>query len=214
MSTSNRILSIYKSRNTILEHMETLGYDISEYKTFSINEVDAMLSNDQLDMLVENKTTNRKVYIKYYFSAKTGSSGQLRGPKLDLIVEDLIDIEGVLTKNDSIVIIIDEEPNDGIIAKMRYLYDNQKIFVVIHNIKRLQFNILQHELNPKEITILSDAEVEELKVKLNIKSVMQLPETSRFDPLCLAIMLRPGQVVKYIRTSSTALEAPYYSICV
>ena len=214
MSTSNRILSIYKSRNTILEYMETLGYDITEYKTFSINEVDSMLSNEQLDMLIENKEFNKKVYIKYYFSQKSTSSGQILPKTLDAIIEDLYEIENVLTKKDTLVVIIDEEPNDRILGKMKYLYDNQKIFVVIHNIKRLQFNILQHELNPREITILSDNEVEQLKAKLNIKSVLQLPETSRFDPLCLAIMLRPGQVVKYIRTSSTALESIYYSVCV
>ena len=46
-TSSNRILSIYKARNTILEFMDKLNYDISEYNTFSINEIDAMFINNQ-----------------------------------------------------------------------------------------------------------------------------------------------------------------------
>jgi DNA-directed RNA polymerase subunit H (RpoH/RPB5) len=41
-----------------------------------------------------------------------------------------------------------------------------------------------------------------------------LPEISRFDPLALAIALRPGQVAKFIRNSATALHQDYFRICV
>ena len=63
---------------------------------------------------------------------------------LDNIIEDLYIIENVLTKQDSLVIIIDDEPNDTILAKVKYLYEREGIFVIIHNIKRLQTNILKH----------------------------------------------------------------------
>ena len=43
---------------------------------------------------------------------------------------------------------------------------------------------------------------------------MQLPEISRFDPQALALCIRPGDVCKFIRNSSTALEYNYYRICV
>ena len=69
MSTSNnRILSIYKSRGTILEILsDNLGYDTKEYEGFSINEIDAMYSNSQLDMLLKHSENGRKIYIKYYW---------------------------------------------------------------------------------------------------------------------------------------------------
>ena len=52
MSTiSSRIISIYNSRNTILNQLMKQGYNVDDYLNFSMNEIDAMLSNSQLDML-------------------------------------------------------------------------------------------------------------------------------------------------------------------
>lgn len=209
---SNRILSIYKSRNIILDFMSRLDYVTSDYYTFSINEIDAMYVNSQLDMLLNHSTEDKKVYIKYYLSSKI-SSKQIRPQTLDTIIEDLYEIENVLTKKDTLIIIIDEEPNETIINKVKYLYEHNGIFVVIHNIKRLQFNILEHTLIPS-VQILNEKEVDELKIKLNLKNIKLLPEISRFDPLALAINMRPGEVAKFIRNSVTALNAPYYRICV
>ena len=42
----------------------------------------------------------------------------------------------------------------------------------------------------------------------------QLPEISRFDPQALAMCMRPGQVCKFERESSTALFYNYFRICV
>lgn len=212
-SLSNRILSIYKSRNTILEHLEKLKYNVSDYNAFSINEIDAMFVNSQLDMLISHTSDDKKVYIKYYLFSKT-TSKQIRPQVLDTVIEDLYEIDNILTPKDSLVIIIDEEPNDTIINKLTYLYERTGIFVVIHNIKRLQFNLLNHVLCPI-VSILDKKEEEEISVSLNLKSNLKLlPEISRYDPLALVIMLRPGQVAKFIRASSTALYTPYYRICI
>ena len=222
MSTiSNRILSIYKSRTTMIELLDHQSYDISEYENFSINEIDAMYSNAQLDMLVShtnNKTDandasssptdNRKVYVKYYLTAK-----QIRPQNLDEIIEDLYVIDNVLTKDDTLIIIIEDEPNDTIITKIKYLFDHDGIFVVIHNIHRLQFNILNHKLVP-ECIIMNDVEIAEMKIKYNINQLTQLPEISRFDPQALAICLRPGQVCQFNRESATAMFNKYYRICI
>lgn len=209
-NSNNRILTVYKSRNTILQHMEYLGYNVSEYNMFSINEIDSMYNHDQLDMLITNEKTGRKAYIKYYC---TGTK-QLRPATLDTFISDLYEIEEVINTNDTLVIIINEEPNETMNQKLIYIYEKYGIFVVIHNIKRLQFNILNHVLVPKS-QILSEEEVEKLAKDLNIQNVyLQLPEISRFDPQALAIMLRPKQVVKFVRNSQTALETNYYRICV
>lgn len=209
MSTSsNQILTLYKSRLNILDIMESLKYDVSEYTTFSINEIDAMYTNDQLDMLIEQPTTKRKAYIKYYFAAK-----QIRKQNLDDIIEDLYTIENVLDKNDTLIIITEDEPNDTIVARTKYLYDHDNIFVVIHNIHRLQYNILNHQLVPK-CTILDHAEIVDLKKKYNITNLTQLPEISRYDPQALALCLRPGDVCLFKRTSVAAMNTNYYRICI
>ena len=49
---SNLIYSVYNSRKNVLELMEYQGYNISDYNNFSINEVNTMYQNKQLDMLV------------------------------------------------------------------------------------------------------------------------------------------------------------------
>jgi len=208
-SSSTRILSIYKSRTNILDQLELQGYNVSDYIGFSINEVDAMHGNDQLDMLLETKDEpKRKTYIKYYLTAK-----QLKPNNLDEMIEDLFVIENVLSKSDNLIIILDDEPNQTIIKKVQYLFDHDGIFVVLHNIQRLQFNILNHQSVPK-CSILNDAETTDLKKKYNIKDNSQFPEISRFDPQALAMCVRPGNICKFERNSATAMKYDYFRLCV
>ena len=209
MSSSNKILQVYKSRKNILDILETYqGFAVSDYAEFSINEIDAMYTNNQLDMLLTHKTDKKKTYIKYYLTAK-----QIRPQNLDNIIDDLFYVENVLTKDDTLIIIIEDEPNDTIISKLEYLYNHDGIFVVIHNIQRLQFNILEHELVP-QMTILSDEETKDVVKQYNLTSVKQLPEIDRFDPVALALSMRPDQVGKIVRSSITALKTVVYRVCV
>lgn len=207
-SNSNRVLSFYKSRSNILDILESLGYNISDYTGFSINEIDAMFANHQLDMLVTHNEKPVKIYVKYFLETK-----QMRPANMDKIIEDLYLMENVLTKNDTLVIIVEEEPNETLISKLKYLYDHDGVFVVVHNIQRLQFNILKHKDVP-HTSVMTEKEVDELKIKYNIKSMNQLPEISRFDPVALAITMRPGQICKILRSSATALDYYYYRVCV
>lgn len=209
MSNSNRILRIYKSRKTILEILEKhQGYDTSDYSEFSINEIDTMYNNNQLDMLVTNESANTKTYVKYFLDSK-----QIRPQNLDDIIEDLFMVENILTKNDTLAIITEDEPNETIVARMKYLYDKDGIFVVIHNISRLQFNILNHALVPS-MRILNPEEQGEMMQKFNMKNISQFPEIGRFDPQALAMSMRPGQVGMFERDSITALKTEYYRVCV
>ena len=207
MSNNNQILNVYKSRNNILDILKLQGYDTTDYETFSINEIDAMLTNNQLDMLLENNETKQKSYIKYY------SSKQIRPNILDEIIEDLYFIENVLEKKDNLIIITEDEPNDSILTKVKYLFDHDGIYVVIHNIKRLQYNMLNHNLVPK-CNILNNTEKSDFLKKFNIKNNSQLPEISRFDPQALVMCIRPGDITKFTRKSITSLENEYYRICV
>jgi DNA-directed RNA polymerase subunit H len=85
--------------------------------------------------------------------------------------------------------------------------------VVVHNMKRLQYNVLKHQYVPP-CSILNDEQVLEFKQKFNIQNSKQLPEISRFDPQALAICLRPGDIIKLMRRSETAGTFNYYRVCV
>ena len=61
--------------------------------------------------------------------------------------------------------------------------------------------------------ILNDEEVDTFKKTYNITDNKQLPEISRYDPVAIAIGMRPGQICKIIRPSKTAITTDYYRIC-
>ena len=211
-SISSRIISIYNSRNTLLEQLQSQGYEVGDYLNFTMNEVDAMYSNTQLDMLLQHESNGRKIYIKYYFTLKQ-TTKQIKKEVLDNIIEDLYTIEEVLTPKDSLVVIIDDEPNDTILSRIKYLYDRDNIFIVIHNIHRLQFNILNHTLVP-HMEILDDEEEKTFMTERQVKDKTQLPEISRFDPQALVMGVRPGNICKIQRPSMTSLTTDYYRVCV
>jgi DNA-directed RNA polymerase subunit H (RpoH/RPB5) len=202
--STNRTLSIYKSKITLIEQLKNLDYDVSSYENFSINEIDAMIENDQLDMLVSND--KQKIYVKYYMS-KT-----LRKETIDNLIDDLYEIENVLEKKDTLVLVTLEEPNDTIVDKVRYEYDSSNIHIVIRPLSRLQFNILNHVLVPSA-TILNDLEIDQLKKRYNLENLTKLQEISRFDQQALCLCLRPQQVIKIVRNSDTALEHNNYRVC-
>ena len=206
MATNNLILQLSNARKNILDilyyHQD---YDISSYKNFSISEIDAMYTNEQLDMLCQKAGGGNKTYVNFYVN-KT-----LRANMIDSIATNLY--EDVLKKNDTLIIIVLDEPNESICTYLNHIWKNKGIFIVIHNIKRLQYNILEHDLVPY-MTILNDAEVNKLKIDMNLTSTKQLPEIGRFDPQSLAMSVRPGNVCKITRKSVTSLENDYYRICV
>ena len=205
--SSEYIRRIYRSRTVLLDLMEQQGYDIKNYSNFSVNNVEAMIGNNQLDMLLE-RADGKKVSIMY-IDKKT----QLKSKVIDDYIENLIDIENVIEKKDDIILVYKDEPNENTLNHIKYKFDNEGIYIVVHNIKRLLFNILEHTMVPKS-RVLSDIEVENLKIKYNLRTLKQLPEVSRFDPQSLAMCLRPGQVCEYIRKSPTSIESKYYRLCV
>ena len=56
-------------------------------------------------------------------------------------------------------------------------------------------------------------ELVEVKKRFNIEESM-FPEISRFDPVSMAIGIRPGDVCRIDRSSKTAIKSIYYRICV
>jgi len=211
---SSLISSVYKARMTILELMDKQGYNVDDYINFSINEVNSMKQNNQLDILLEKKKEDssnikrkRKIYIRFYLTK------MIRPANIQEMIDDLFNLEEVLIKDDTLFIITKDEMNETIINELKHIWEKDGIFIVIENIKRLQFNILKHVLVPQHI-IIDDKEVEEVMKKYNIKNKMEFPDISRFDPVARVIGLRPGDVCRIIRPSKTAITTEYYRVCI
>jgi DNA-directed RNA polymerase subunit H (RpoH/RPB5) len=213
-NSSVLISHIFNSRKIILELMERQGYNINDYANFSVNEVNSMKQNNQLDMLLETnddtvnaENPNKKIYIRYYLTVRPAIKN------IQEMIDDLFILTETLKKTDTLFIIIKDEPNETLINELKHIWETDGIFIVIESIKRLQFNILEHVLVPSHRVMLN-YEVENIMKKYNISDKTQFPDISRFDPVAKAIGLRPGQVCHITRTSKTAIESNYYRICI
>ena len=208
--SSGTITSIFKSRQTLLHLLREQKYDTKDYEEFSVNEVHVMYNNKQLDMLMSSDETQtlskKKVYVKYHL-AKT-----LPRQNINDYIDDLFNLEQVLTKGDTLIIVIKQEPHEPLLNILNQIWEQDGIFIIVYNLERLKFNILNHNYVPKHI-IMNETEIVDLKKRYNIKNDKELPEISRYDPVAMAIGMRPGDICKIIRPSKTAITANYYRIC-
>jgi len=241
-NASKTISRLYTARKTLLQLLSTRGYDVEGYANFGVNEVNAMYTHKQLDMLVEMKgepkskgskskgekgnkdkddeKENKKTYVKFHLE-KTLSVSHIND-----LIEDLFvlgvggDIGGmgvsanandtVLTEKDTLIIVTKQEIKTmNQVSNQLFL---QGRFIVLLSLDRLQFNILNHQYVPSH-TILSDHEVVEMMKKYNVMEKSQLPDISRYDPVALAIGMRPGEVCSIDRPSKSAISSLYYRVC-
>lgn len=208
MSENKNIISVFKSRNNILDILEKRGFNIDNYSGFSVNEIHSLVTNDLLDMLVTNETTGRKIYIKYFNLEKS-----VRPNNVHEIIDSLFNIEQILDKNDELIIISKDEPNETLQKLQRSIYAHDNIYFNIINIERLQFNILNHSLVPKHTVINNAEDIETIKKTFNIISNSEFPTISRFDPVSQVLGIRPGELFEIERSSKTAINTKFYRIC-
>lgn len=201
----NTVRDIYNSRKYLLEILETRNFNVDDYNNFTFNELAIQYESNQLDLLLSDKT-NKKIYVKYYISKN------LKSQNIYDLVNDLHNLEEILTKRDDLIIIINDEPNDTIKQTVKDIYIANEIYISVINIKRLQFNILKHVMVPNH-TVLDSEEAIEVKKKYNILNDNQIPDISYFSPVSLVLGIRPGNLVKIDRKSKTAINSEFYRIC-
>jgi hypothetical protein len=114
-NTSSLISQIYQSRLVLLDLMKKQNYNISEYEGFSVNEVNTMKTNNQLDMILEKEkvtteeaedASKTKIYIRYYLAKA------LRPNNLQEMIDDLFNVEEILKKSDTLLIVVKDEINE------------------------------------------------------------------------------------------------------
>jgi len=208
-ANSQTISKIFSSRKIILDLAKNRGFNVEEYEQFTINEIQILKENKQLDMLIEKVEDGetKKIYYKYHLGTK------LRGPHVQDYIEDLYQIEEILSLNDDLVIVTKDNPNIALKNLLRMEFTQNKYYVNVYNYHNYLYNILNNDLVPEHI-IISDEKKKQTAKEYNIVTESQWPEISRFDPAAVAIGLRPGQVTKIMRKSPTALETIYYRLCV
>tara|TARA_B110000858_G_C17713597_1_gene431816 strand:- start:101 stop:739 length:639 start_codon:yes stop_codon:yes gene_type:complete len=207
--SSESISKLFKSRQTLLSLLNNQGFDTKDYEEFSVNEIHTMNNNKQLDMLISSEDSEdsmKKVYVKYHL-AKT-----LRRENINDYIDDLYHLEQALSKGDTLVIIIKQEPHEPLLNILNQIWESEGIFIIIYNLDRLLFNILEHSYVPKHI-IMDEVGIKAMKQRYNIKDDSELPTISRYDPVAQAIGMRPGDICKIERPSKTAIMTDYYRLC-
>ena len=206
MAQSNHIVEIFKARNNLLDILKEQNYDVSEYQGSNINEINTMYISKQMDMILTKYDKSKKAYIKFHLNKS------LRNNNIYEYIDDLFNLEEILNKKDDLIIIIKDEPNEPLIKTLQNIWEQDNIYINVFNIKRLQFNILNHNLVPKH-RVLSSQEKEEIKKKFNINDDKMVPNISRLSPVAQAIGIRPGEYCEITRASKTSVNSKFYRIC-
>jgi len=203
------VQQVFKSRTHILEIMSSLGFHTSEYEGFSLLEVDNMVIQQTMDMLLERQQpTAKKAFIKYMLNTKI--TPQL----LNEMIEDLYEINQLLTEKDLLILITNKNISDSLKEHIQFLFDHDGKHVIVHDIRALQFNGLKHRFVPRA-EVLTPEDTEQFKKEFHVSDVIkQLPELDRFDAQAKLLCVRPGEVVKFWRLSQTAMENVYYRVCI
>ena len=195
-----------KSRMYLLESLQSRGYDVSSLIGFSVTAIHQMQQSGGLDMMVEDPNSGRKVKVRYH------DSKALRAGNVLDYVEDYFTYESILAREDGLIIVSKDPPNDSIKKAVRTAWSQSGAYVAVLPLSTLQFSILDHTLVPKH-TVLTEEEADEVRKEFGVVSDGQLPSMSRFDPVAQIIGLRPGQICKIDRPSKTAVTSVFYRIC-
>lgn len=197
--------SIYKSRKTLLDYLNGMGYNTNSYKDYNYDSIYNMIINNSLDMYFED-TIN--IYCKFHVQKKP-----IRTQYIEEYIDEIYNVEEKLSEKDKLIIIGNENINDTTKNYLISLYTDRQINIIYLSIKELQYNVLKHSLVPKH-TILSSDKIEDIKTRFNITNNSEFPEISRFDPVAKAIGASPGDVIHIERKSKTSIISNYYRYCV
>jgi DNA-directed RNA polymerase subunit H (RpoH/RPB5) len=211
--------TLYRSRKTLLDHLEQEGYDIAPFSKFSPKEIAEMVkagpiagAPPALQMELNRKVpddehAHRKCLVVY-------TIGKIK-QKLNAFTQKIISTEeGTFDPDSTEVIIVTMEPIGANFNSMAFLaHSVHKTKVRFFQAAAIINNPLKHILVPKHERV--PAKDEEALLKSIFAKKSQLP-LIRFheDPIARLIGLMPGEIVKITRASPTAGECILYRVCV
>ena len=209
---------LYRSRITLLEHLESVGYNTAPYSKFSPKEIAEMIkagpvagAPPALSMDLTKKPDSEGSYEKCLVVYTIGKIKQ----KLQAFTKKIIDPEEGFDSATTELIIITLEPiapNFNAMAFQLWMAE-PRTKVRYFQAASIVNNPLKHILVPKHEKVPAEEEDELLKTLHATKA--QLP-LIRFheDPIARILGLVPKDIVKITRPSLTGGEAIGYRLCV
>ena len=218
---SETIDILYRSRITLLEHLEAEGYDTTPYSKFSPKEIGEMVKAGPLQgappALMMELTRKEPVEGKYAKCLIVYTLGKIKqklsGFTMKIIGVDEENETPFDTDSTELIIITMEPIAPNFHAIALQCYTNHKAKVRFFQAAAIINNPLKHFLVPLHERV--PAEEEEPLLKSIYAKKSQLPFI-RFheDPVARMLGLLPGDIVKITRPSLTAGECIGYRVCV
>ena len=217
---------IFRSRSILLDMIETRGFNIDDYKSFTKDDIFLLFNQHNKKLATSNtcgpldifvKKTNEfgkevNLFVKYKLDDKFKKNKSLEQQIMSIYEE-------TLTKEDCLILInydaVDFKPTkkeSNIESFNDYMYNNFGYFIQLYGIKNLLFNVSKHYSVPKH-EYITNKEVKQVLLRYNIK-INNLEEIRREDPQAKYIGLRPNQVCKITRPSTSSIHSIVYRRCI
>jgi len=193
----------YRSRLTLLDVLDSRGYDTKPYRKFSPLEISKALllpadgfkslgfvakklkEDDPKVCMVEYLSTTRTKLSTYFDEYPTTDLAEI----IVMITDSVMDLHHLLSLS---------------------LYMTKKIHVSFFSVFHLVNNPLNHVLVPKHEILSSEEETTMMK-KYHVASKSKLPLIRyHVDPIIRLIGAVPGNIIKITRPSESAGETLYY----
>lgn len=207
---------ILEARKNLMNMMKLQGYRTTPFENVGVYEISAKYDANDLDMLFERdgdtdtNSPQKKILVRFCLKEK------LNVKMLEEIREDIFLLSPKLSvKTDILMMVTQRDANDTMRAHLRQIWNKDNIMVSIVSLARLQFNLLAHSLVPPHVVITDSDELERECFKpFNIRTIEELPDISRFDPVAIILGMVPGQVCRIERPSKTAITSLYFRKCI
>ena len=191
---------LYKVRKTIIEMITDRGYVIPEIENLTFEQFMIKYNNKNLDIFIDDKEKNKKIYIHFYNELKNFSKSDLKGV-MQKITSEYQD------EDINIILLLREKENSAVTKELQKpSFKNVEIFLKNNMI----FNITPHELVPKHIILSSEEEKEVLERYNTTKG--KLPKISSTDPVAKYYGMKTNQICKIIRKSPEVGSYIYYRL--
>jgi len=208
---------LYRSRLTLLDHLEDAGYDTQPYRKFSHKEISEMVKSGPIagappalimELSRKPEATSQKAKCMVVYTL-----GKIK-QKLPNFTMKIIDQESGFDPETTELIIITLEPIAPNFHTMAYTcYNTHKTLVRYFQAAAIVNNPLKHILVPKHELVPKEQEEELLKSLYAKKTQLPLIRYHE-DPIARIIGLLPGDIVKITRGSLSAGECIGYRLCV
>jgi DNA-directed RNA polymerase I, II, and III subunit RPABC1 len=191
---------LYKVRKTIIEMINDRGYNIPEVENLTFEQFMIKYNNKNLDIYIDDKEKNQKIYIHFYNELKNFSKSDLKAIMQKIIAE-------YQDEDINIILLLREKENSAVTKELQKpSLKNVEIFLKNNMI----FNITHHELVPKHILLTTNEEKEILERYNTTKG--KLPKISISDPIVKYYGMKTNQICKIIRKSPEVGNYIYYRL--